>query len=216
VPAKAHVFLSLAGEYPDLSVLRLCDADELGDAVSALVPYAKGERCMPTTEACGAIDAAITVRMTAQRLLGGAITGLEYRQRISEARYDREYEKVYQQWIARLDGELTALTGRNRQLRPGTPQTSRGRPGGTFKKIRPRLTRRWHGLGCTHLNGTGKSSPSTQSPPRATGRTKEYASDKAVILGGSQIVETFHGSVCLNRKRVGDEAAGISVGLATT
>jgi hypothetical protein len=94
--------------------LRLCPWDDLVEAAKALAPIADGKRALKINcRDFGAMSFAITVvQTTAMWLLGNLLSEMDYREKINDDRYEREFEHIHQHVMAQIESALGALRSR--------------------------------------------------------------------------------------------------------
>jgi hypothetical protein len=104
-PACASMLIGMAHEYPDLSILRLCSADEIFDVLKLLAPIAKQQRTPPATSTGGAV----VIVLLAERMIGMLFREIEEREKLTDAEYGSECKTVLSTLQARLDERLAEL-----------------------------------------------------------------------------------------------------------
>jgi hypothetical protein len=94
-----------------VNALRLCQAEDLIEALKILAPYAKRERCPPIRlEAANHLHAVIDILLTAQRCFATVWNELvEYRKRVSNDRLECEAKDTADRIMARLEEQRAAF-----------------------------------------------------------------------------------------------------------
>jgi Protein of unknown function (DUF3102) len=99
-----------------LKLMRLCPWDDLWEAVEKIAPVVSktSKRPYPTrfhlTDHKRALPVGfVIIEMEAMRMLGTAIHEIEYREKISEERYAKEFDETHQQVMARLEEKIAEV-----------------------------------------------------------------------------------------------------------
>lgn len=112
LPHSVDFALDLTDQYK-LPVMRLCDADEMLEALEKLAPYAKGEAevdlDMKRLSPHRAIQITTTLSLIAKRAVALIFDEVEHREKIDQGRWLREREKVRKRLLGRIDARLTDL-----------------------------------------------------------------------------------------------------------
>ncbi len=105
VPELANFALTVGEEY-GLPTLRLVAGDDLAFAFSIMCKVAKGEREIQFEASTGVremFNLSMVTQLTAQRLVVLFYDEVEYRFKIDEARYDREFNDIHKRLLAKLN-----------------------------------------------------------------------------------------------------------------
>jgi hypothetical protein len=91
--------------------MRLCPWDDLLAAYSALVPLVSGDRALKFDFASirSMQNAIGVVECEAMWMLGGILNEIEYRQKIDDERYEREWEETHSAVMARIEQQLAEV-----------------------------------------------------------------------------------------------------------
>jgi hypothetical protein len=91
--------------------MRLCPWDDLLAAYGALVPFVTGDRALKFDFASirSMQNAIGLVECEAMWMLGGILNEIEYRQKIDDERYEREWEETHSAVMARIEQQLAEV-----------------------------------------------------------------------------------------------------------
>jgi hypothetical protein len=117
VPAIAAWCFDVADATDDgRPALRLCPYDELLQAAEVLAPLATADRKHPIKLDSESFDnigkmhrAAGELQLRAMWLLGGVLNEIQYREHITQARYQRQWDETHRAVMTHLDAQCAAL-----------------------------------------------------------------------------------------------------------
>jgi hypothetical protein len=101
IPHMVAFALGARRDY-DLPMLSICSDDELDEAMMTILPYAKGDSGFEVAVS-DVLGAAVTIKLVAQRTLGGVLIEWESRKKISAERLEAKSREAWDQLRTVLD-----------------------------------------------------------------------------------------------------------------